>query len=154
MAKRAYMRESIKRKRQNKEFREKKNNAKHQKRSENIEAAREYEKQTFHKGKTSNPEHIRELNRKAQNHLRKTRQRPRLNQTEICQGQDSIRHSMPKVIQSFRDKITHGPEYICTCCDQLWFRPSVSKGAFLLSELASQTHQFAKKMQQFERTLA
>ena len=97
VAKRAYMRESIKRKRQNKEFREKKNNAKHQKRSENIEAAREYEKQTFHKGKTSNPEHIRELNRKAQNHLRKTMQRPRLNQTEICQGQDSIRHSMSKV---------------------------------------------------------
>ena len=41
VAKRAYMRESIKRKRQNTEFREKKNNAKHQNRSENIEAARE-----------------------------------------------------------------------------------------------------------------
>ena len=40
------------------EFREKKNNAKRQKRSENIEAAREYEKK-------SNPEHIRNLNRKA-----------------------------------------------------------------------------------------
>ena len=50
-----------------------------------------------------------------------------LNQTEICQGQDSIRHAMPKVIQSFQDKITHGPEYISTCCDQLWFRSSVSK---------------------------
>ena len=61
---------------------------------------------------------------------------------------------MSKVIQSFRDKITHGPEYICTCCDLLWFRPSVSKGAFLLSELGGQTHQFAKKMQQFEGTLA
>ena len=35
-----------------------------------------------------------------------------------------------------------------------WFRASVSKGAFLLSELAGQTHQFAKKMQQFEGTLA
>ena len=40
------------------EFREKKNNAKRQKRSENIEAAREYEKK-------SNPEHFRNLNRKA-----------------------------------------------------------------------------------------
>ena len=115
---------------------------------------REYEKQTFYKGKVSNPEHSRELNRKAQNHLRKAMQSSRLNQAEICQGQDSIRHSMSKVIQSFRDKITHGPEYICTCCDHLWFRPSVSKGAFLLSELAGQTHQFAKKMQQFEGTLA
>ena len=81
-------------------------------------------------------------------------QSSRLNQAEICEGQDSIRHSMSKAIQSFRDKITHGPEYICTCCDHLCFRPSVSKGAFLLSELAGQTHQFAKKMQQFEGTLA
>ena len=40
------------------EFREKKNNVKRQKRSENIEAAREYEKK-------SNPEHIRNLDRKA-----------------------------------------------------------------------------------------
>ena len=35
-----------------------------------------------------------------------------LNKTEICQGQDSIRHSMSKLIQSFQDKIKHGPEYI------------------------------------------
>ena len=104
VAKRAYMRESVKRKRQNKEFREKKNNAKHRKRSENIEAAREYEKQTFHKGKVSNPEHIRELNRKAQKNLREAMQSSRLNQAEICQRQDSIRHSMSKVIQSFRDR--------------------------------------------------
>ena len=123
------MRESIKQKRQNKEFREKKNNAKRQNRSENIEAARDYEKKTFRKGKASNPEHIRELNRTAQNHLRKAMQlqSSSLNQTKISQGQDSIRHAMPKVIQSFQDKITHGPEYICTCCDQLWFRSSVSK---------------------------
>ena len=53
-----------------------------------------YEKQTFHKGKASNPEHIRELNRKAQNHLRKAMSSSSLNQTEIPQGQDSIRHSM------------------------------------------------------------
>ena len=73
VAKRAYMRESVKRKRQNKEFRERKYNAKHRKRSENIEAAR-HEKQTFHKGKVSNREHIRELNRKAQKNLREAMQ--------------------------------------------------------------------------------
>ena len=90
VAKRGYMRESIKRKRQNKEFGSgKEKQCKTPKRSENIEAAREYEKQTFHKGKVSNPEHIRELNRKAQNHLRKAMQSSRLNQAEICQGQDS-----------------------------------------------------------------
>ena len=42
-------------------------------------------------------------------------QSPRLNQAEICQGQDSIRHSMSKVIQSFRDKITHGPTVQTIC---------------------------------------
>ena len=31
---------------------------------------------------------------------------------------------------------------------------SIAKGAFLLSELAGQTHHFAKKMQPFEETLA
>ena len=40
-AKRAYMRDSVRRKRQNKEFRGKENNAKRQKRSENID--REYD---------------------------------------------------------------------------------------------------------------
>ena len=45
-----------------------------------------------------------------------------LNQTEIPEGQDSIRHSMSKVIHSFHDKRTHGPEYICSCCDQLWYK--------------------------------
>ena len=48
-----------------------------------------------------------------------------LNQTEISQGKDSFRHSMSKVIQSFHDKITYGPEYICTCTDQLRYRSSV-----------------------------
>ena len=48
-----------------------------------LKQQREYEKQTFHKGKVSNPDHIRELNRKAQNHLRKAMQSSRLNQAEI-----------------------------------------------------------------------
>ena len=30
---------------------------------------------------------------------------------------------MANVIQSFHDS----PEYICTCCDQLWYRSSVTK---------------------------
>ena len=111
-AKRAYMRESFRRKRQNKEFREKESNAKRQKISENIAAVRGYEKQAFVKRKASNPEHIRELNRKAQTNLRKAMQNSNVNQTEILQGQDSIRHSMSEVIQSFHGKITHGPEYI------------------------------------------
>ena len=34
---------------------------------------------------------------------------------------------MANVIQSFHDSINCGPEYICTCCDQLWYRSSVTK---------------------------
>ena len=70
-------------------------------------------KQTFHKGKASNPDHVRELNRKAQTNLRtEAMQSSNLNHTENPQGKDSIRHSMSKMIQSFHDKITHGPEYL------------------------------------------
>ena len=49
--------------------------------SENIEGAWEYEKQTFRKVKDSNPKHIREQNRKAQNNLREAIQSSNLNQT-------------------------------------------------------------------------
>ena len=32
-----------------------------------------------------------------------------------------------KLIQSFHSSIEVGPEYVCTCCDQLWYRSSVKK---------------------------
>ena len=99
-AKRAYMRESLRLKRLNKEFSEKEINAKCQKRSENIEAARKCIKQIFHKHKTSNPKYIREVNRKAQSNVRKAMQNSILNQTEIPQGQYSIRHCMSKASDS------------------------------------------------------
>ena len=34
---------------------------------------------------------------------------------------------MADVIQTFPNRIKCGPEYICTCCDQLWYRSSVTK---------------------------
>lgn len=33
--------------------------------------------------------------------------------------------NMNTLIQSFHNSIECGPEYICTCCDQLWYRSSV-----------------------------
>ena len=77
--KRAYMRESIWRKRQNKDFKEKESNARRQKRTENIEAVREYEKQALLRRKAPNPECVRELNRKLQSYM----QNSNINQTEI-----------------------------------------------------------------------
>ena len=35
-------------------------------------------------------------------------------------------HTMTKVIQTFHENIKCGPEYVCTCCDQLWYRSSVT----------------------------
>ena len=35
--------------------------------------------------------------------------------------------SVPKALELFHQNISVGPEYICTCCDQLWYRPSVTK---------------------------
>ena len=43
---------------------------------------------------------------------------------------------------------------IVSSCDRHLFSQKKTKSAFLLSELAGQTCQFAKKVQQFERTLA
>ena len=34
---------------------------------------------------------------------------------------------MAKVIDAFHDNIKCGPEYVCTCCDQLWYRSSARK---------------------------
>ena len=34
--------------------------------------------------------------------------------------------SIPKATELFHQNISVGPEYICTCCDQLWYRSSVS----------------------------
>ena len=36
-------------------------------------------------------------------------------------------HTMTKVIQTFHENIKCGPEYVCTCCDQLWYQSSVRK---------------------------
>ena len=35
--------------------------------------------------------------------------------------------SIPKAIELFHKNISVGPEYICTCCDQLWYKSSVTQ---------------------------
>ena len=35
--------------------------------------------------------------------------------------------SMSEAIDLFHNSINTGPEYVCTCCDQLWYRSSVTK---------------------------
>ena len=50
-----------------------------------------------------------------------------LEETTGCTRRSSVL-SVPKAIDLFHKNISSvGPEYICTCCDQLWYRSSVSK---------------------------
>ena len=35
--------------------------------------------------------------------------------------------SQNRKVNSFHNSIKRGPEYVCTCCDQLWYRSSVVK---------------------------
>ena len=153
---RAHKRERIRKKRANKEFKDKENKAKQDKRSAWIEKTKESQRQAFKKQKESNLNHVRDLNRKAflkrkENNLEHVRElnknaqnRKRFHSTQLHTNYHELlqparkkqnctmangTHEMntAKVIQSFHDSIKCGPEYICTCCDQLWYRSSVTK---------------------------
>ena len=52
-----------------------------------------------------------------------------VNEIHEFEFKDSIQEmqSMAKVIQTFHDNIMCGPEYVCICCDQLWYQSSVRK---------------------------
>lgn len=51
----------------------------------------------------------------------------RLRKGEVLENKECSSVSMSDVIRNFRNDITCGPEYVCTCCDQLWYRSSVIK---------------------------
>ena len=44
-----------------------------------------------------------------------------------CQDSTQQMQTMTKIIETFHDNIKCGPEYVCTCCDQLWYQSSVRK---------------------------
>jgi len=103
----------------------------------NPTQVRSLNSKAFLKTKENNLEHVRELNKNAQN--RKRFQSTQLHTThheplqparkkQNCTVADGTHEmNMTNVIQSFHDNIKCGPEYICTCCDQLWYRSSVTK---------------------------
>ena len=39
-----------------------------------------------------------------------------------CRDSTQEMQTMSKLIHSFHDNIKCGPGYVCTCCDQLWYR--------------------------------
>ena len=91
--------------------------------------------------------HVREVNRDAHNRkrslmsglnpsdhdlLQPATKRPSctpVNEKQEIECKNSIKEmqKMAKVIEAFHDIITCGPEYVCTCCDQLWYWSYVRK---------------------------
>ena len=49
------------------------------------------------------------------------------NATAKKMSTDNNNDTSNKIIDQFHKNIRCGPEYICTCCDQLWYRSSVTK---------------------------
>ena len=107
----------------------------------NSDHIRGLNRQAFAKSKKSNPQHVLEVNKNAQNRkkssmsglnpsdhdlLQPATKRPSctaVNEIHEFECKDSIQEmkAMAKVIQTFHDNIKCGPEYVFTCCDQLWY---------------------------------
>ena len=98
---------------------------------------RDLNRKAFLKTKEINLEHLKYFNKHAKNRKRFHSTQLHTTHHELLQparkkqnctvanGTHEI--NMANVIQYFHDSIKSGPEYICTCCDQLWYRTSVTK---------------------------
>ncbi|CAH3155355.1 unnamed protein product, partial [Pocillopora meandrina] len=102
----------------------------------NPEHRKEVDKQSFRKRKAKNPEHIKEADtqsfrkRKAKNpeHRKEVdKQSFRIQKAKNPEdGKEGKNESSGiSLINLFHENIKCGPEYICTCCDQLWYKSSV-----------------------------
>ena len=111
----------------------------------NIERVQEIDKQSFKKRKANNPEHIKQINRKSKEKLKKVsyfqtsdvfhdplfQEVPSTaskftDATDELQGQNN-KNKATLMINLFHKNIGQGPEFICTCCDQMWYKSSVIK---------------------------
>ena len=118
---------------------------KRKRKEQNPEHVREIDKQSFRKRKADKPQHIRQINgstkvarRKIVDDLKITLlaaemqcenvQHQVLTATDNgeLQGQQH-KHNVISMVNVFHNDIKRGPEYICTCCDQLWYKSSVVK---------------------------
>ena len=109
------------------------------------ELVRETNKQYFKKKKACNPECSKQINRNSKEKLKTVSCFYTANAVD-----ETLFHDLPNVsheafgsdrmpaqkskdtnaismINLFHKNIAHGPEYVCTCCDQLWYKSSVVK---------------------------
>ena len=111
----------------------------------NIERIQEIDKQSFKKRKANNPEHIKQINRKSKEKLKKVSyfqtsdisydplfQEVPSSASKFTDATDELQSQNNKnnatwMINLFHKNIEQGPEFICTCCDQMWYKSSVMK---------------------------
>ena len=109
------------------------------------ELVRETNKKSFKKKKANNPEYIIQINRNSKEKLNtlscfhtasaadETLFHDLPNESHVAFGSDRLQAQKNKdtnaisMINLFHKNIAHGPEYVCTCCDQLWYKSSVVK---------------------------
>jgi len=94
----------------------------------NPEHIREIEQRSFRKQKSDNPQHIRQITKQSARKRQKA---------EVLAGASLLtcsshelqprenKYDAISMINLFYKNIACGPEYVCTCCDQLWFKCSV-----------------------------
>ena len=112
--------------------------------ADNPELVRETNKQSFKRKKASNPEHIKEIYRNSKEKLKTVSSFHTVNVVNEPLFQDlpnvsQVTFGRKKRVQKNKDinamsminlfhkNIARGPEYVCTCCDQLWYKSSVLK---------------------------
>ena len=115
------MREYTKKRRTSSEYRGNENWKRQEKRKESVEKLVKCKRHCFEKERQSHPNEINVNNREEffseeSLDLEKNSKMEGMSDATEC-----------NLISSFHNKIKCGPEYVCTCCDQLWFRSSVKK---------------------------
>ena len=92
--------------------------------SEHKQKNREYMNEYMRKKKSAQISEHKQKNREYRREYRK-RKRSEADQNTPKQ------HSLKKLISEFHDIVSNGPIYVCTCCDQLWYKHSVVNAALI-----------------------
>ncbi len=90
------------------------------------------ERRADEKSKQINPERVKECDKQRLKKKRKA-ENPEVITKKVLKGKYRKKETLENednfisVVNSFHNNIKRGPEYVCTCCDQLWYRSSVVK---------------------------
>ena len=91
---------------------------------------REIAKKLFRKREAHNPGHLREISSnakvKSRRKVSKLQATTAGTETELRQAKKNENNAV-SMINLFHNNIKCGPRYLCTCCDQLWYKLSVVK---------------------------